>query len=327
VLRVTKKIATEAAADAILASSYKLSAPLGVPTLILDPADYDPAGFTLRALLREPLADRVARKMRKLLYGHYGRTDPAVRGFLRNIEKFQIRVANVLDKSLSGNRLTAHSFAQGNLFNVVICPATQDTPTLMLKHGLHMSQDKIPDMPGYNAQWNFIKLWHEFAHGSVGTSESQADQMAAYIHQHTFNDPCPLMAFSDFRAVQAVMHHERIKTISTYGWPLVDTIDQVLNADIPSSWDETVKTAKAPAPSDPAIADLQFIGRSLSKISKSAFTEPDILMLGMMSDHMAHKGNVENERQLHIARRFAIAAQRLSIGTTAYAVTTPKPSI
>ena len=326
-LKVNRKIATEAGAESILRASYQLSAPLGVPTLILDPADFDPSAFSITALFNKPIADRVMNKVRRLLYRHYGPMNQQVTAFLRNDGHFRMRVTDILESAIKGNKLVAHSFRQNRLFNVVICPRTRDTAALLLKHGLRLPEDKIPEMPGYNAQWNFIKIWHEFAHGLMGKSEPQADQMTGLIHQHVFADPQPLIAFTDFRAAQTIINHEHTEKISVHGWPLVDTLDQVLKTEVAKTWDETVKQAKQPAPSNLQIADVQFVGGSLKNISKIAFSEPDLLMLGMMADHMAFRGNVENENQLRIARRFAIAAQRLSIGSPAYAATAPKPNL
>lgn len=324
-LLVTKKITSESGAEAILRDSYRLSAPLGIPTLILDPADYarEPS-FWATILTGDTIEQRVIHKLRKLLYSFYGQGDVSTELFLNSPGRFLTSIINTLEKSIVGNQMAAHSFSHNSLFNVVICPKTQDTGAKLLKYGLKMREQSIPDMPGYDAQWNFIKLWHEFAHGLVGPSEPQADQICGLIHQHVFEDSAPLMAFSDFRAGQAILLHEKEESLRVHGWPLVDTLDHILEQEIPGSWDGIIARAKLPAPADPQIADVQFVGRSLKSISKLAFAEPDLLMLGMMSDNMAYKGNVENENQLRIARRFAIAAQRLSIGKTAYAVTLPK---
>lgn len=325
-LSVPQKIADEADAEAILNASYRLDAPLGVPTLIIDPADFS-REQSFWSLMRDgdTIEKRVMSQLGRMLNMFYRR--PAVKEFMKNPGIVRTKIINALDKAQSGNQLTARSFTH-NLFNVVICPRTRDTASLLMKHGLHIPEEKIPDMPGYNAQWNFIKLWHEFAHGVVGESESHADKVCAMIHQHVFADATPLMAFADFRATQALIQHEDVSSLTKYGWPLVDTIDQVLEAkETPGTWDDTVYQALKPPLHAPQIDDVQFIGRSLKRISRIAFAEPDLMMLGMMTDTMVSRGHVENENQLRIARRFSIAAQRLSIGEPAYAVFAPKLSL
>ncbi len=135
------------------------------------------------------------------------------------------------------------------------------------------------------------------------------------------------MAVADIRAVKAMLSHENDLFLRKYGWGPVETLDSATCMKAPATWNETVEKSLVPVKAETRITDVQYVGRSLMKVCKSAFTEHDLLMLSMMSDHMAIKGNVQNEEQLRIARRFALAAQRLTLGTPAYLATLPKLSL
>lgn len=324
---IREKIASEADAEKILQACYALPAPLGVPTIILDPANYEHQQ-SIWSFLRggETVFDRVKKEITTLLHSYYGPDNPEVSSFFQGpswvIHAITSRLEAAQKSSHQSINATPHP-----LFNAVICPRIKDPGAYLLKNGLHMPEDKIPDMPGYDAQWNALILWHEFAHARIGQCEKHADKVGAIIHQYMFADPTPLMAVADFRAVKAILSHEKPESLEKYGWGPVDTIDDVLAMDIPDAWPDAEAVALIPPPPDHSMQDVQFIGQSLRKISKLAFSEPDLLMLSMMSDSMLYRGNVENDNQRRIAERFAIAAKRLSIGAAAYTAPAAKLSL
>lgn len=326
--RLPHLVHTEAEGAAALETSYQMMAPLGVPTLIIDPADYDPRLSLWGMRGQDTIEDDLKARMQDVLHNFYGADHPQVRQFMDVPNPFWLTLVNKLAYCVQTSQMVAHSLASEKFFNVVICPRTNDTGALLLKHGLKMPEQNIPDVPGTNIEWNFIRLWHEFGHGLKGTSEAAADWVSAVVHRHVFPDPQALMVLSDFRAACAMFNHSNAALLSARGWSLVDTLDCAINdIEAPASWHQVGTHIDSPHPTDNSAADVAHIGQHLRGICKLAFAEPDLLMLGMMADHMAYKGNVENENQLRIARRFAIAAQRLSIGRHAYAVTTPKHSI
>ncbi len=323
--RLPHQVHTEAEGATALEISYQMMAPLGVPTLIIDPADYDPR-LSLWCLRGEDTIENdLKSRMQGVLYNFYGEDHAQVRQFMDGPNPFWLTLVNKLAYCVQTSQMVAHSLAQEKFFNVVICPRTNDTGALLLKHGLKIPENNIPDVPGSDIEWNFIRLWHEFGHGLKGTSEAAADWVSAVVHRHVFPDPQTLMVLSDFRAIYALLNHDNAQILSARGWSLVDTLDAAVDGiKAPASWEDVGSHIDQPCPAHNSIEDITYIGQHLRSICKLAFAEPDLLMLGMMADHMAYKGRVENDNQMRIARRFAIAAQRLSIGRNAYEITAPK---
>lgn len=322
------QVLTEAEGAAALETSYQMMAPLGVPTLIIDPADYDPRLSLWCVRGEDTIENDLKHRMKNVLYNFYGEDHSQVRQFLHEPNRFLLALVNKLAYCVQTSQMVAHAIVSEKFLNVVICPRTRDTGALLMKHGLKVPEDNIPDMPGTDIEWNFIRLWHEFGHGLKGKSEASADWVSAVVHRHVFPDPQALMVLSDFRAACALLNHHNPRVLTGRGWSLVDTLDSAVeDMGTPTSWDDVATHVHHPCPADNSIEDIMYIGQHLSGISKLAFKEPDLLMLGMMADHMTYKGNVENDNQMRIARRFAIAAQRLSLGKPAYAATAPKPSI
>ena len=336
-LTVTQKAACEADAQIILDTSYKLQTPLGVPTVIINPSDYAAPDTFWRALRGDTVENRIRRKLARMLVQHYGMGQGEARNFLEYPRRSQsiAAITSIIERAIKTEKLTAHvvSFSMASLahdlpsLNAVICPQTVDASARTLKYALGLPENRIPEMPGYCAEWNFIKLWHEFGHGISHEREDVADQISANAFRYAFSDPSALMGFSDVRAVQSILMHQKPEHLNRYGWKLVETLDQAVDADAPATWSEAMGRGLIKPASLHKISDVQYVGQSLAKISRLAFSEPDLLMLGMMSDNMAIKGHVENEQQLMIARRFALAAQRLSIGAPAYKATLPKYSL
>ncbi len=326
--RLPHQAHTEAEGAAALEISYQMMAPLGVPTLIIDPADYDPHLSLWCVRGEDTIENDLKSRMQGVLHHFYGEDNAQVRQFMDALNPFWLSLVNKLAYCVKTSQMVAHSLARESFVNVVICPRTNDTGALLLKHGLKIPDDNIPDVPGSDIEWNFIRLWHEFGHGLKGKSEAAADWVSAVVHRHVFPDPQALMVLSDFRAACALLGHDNAQTLSTRGWSLVDTLDGAINGiEAPASWQDVSTHIDQPCPTDNSVKDVAHIGQHLRGICKLAFEEPDLLMLGMMADHMAYRGNVENENQMRIARRFAIAAQRLSIGKNAYALTAPKFSL
>lgn len=314
---------TEVQAEQALETSYRMVAPLGVPTLIIDPGLYNPALPISPCRPGETIETCLKRQLTNVLHNFYGDDHHDVSRFLDHPGSFWMDLVNKLEYCINTSQMVAHSLAKAKLFNVVICPRTNDTGTMLVHHGLNVPREHIPDIPGTDIQWNFIKLWHEFGHGLKGPGEASADWVSALVHQYVFSDATPLMVLSDFRAVQAMLHYDRDVSLQQRGWALVETLDHALTQGAPANWDDVLLQIENCPIVETHAADIRQLGQSFRSVSRLAYEEPDLLMLGMMSDQIAYKGNVDNEAQLRIAHRFAIAAQRLSLGRPAYAASGP----
>lgn len=324
-LELPRKIESETEGEQVLNLSYQMLAPLGVPTLIIDPAEYDPQLGLWCVETDDTIENHLKQRLDQVLHHFYGPDHAAVRDFQQNPGRFWMTLLNTVDYCVHSRQMIAHALNAGTLFNVVICPRTNNTGALLIKHGLHIDEDHIADIPGSDIEWNFIRLWHEFGHGLRGVSEAEADKVSALMHRHVFTDPQALMVLSDFRAAWAMIHHDQTQALTQRGWALVDTLDQVVSGfDEETGWDQTMFMVATPAPADSHAADVYSVGHHLKKICKAAFAEPDLLMLSMMADHAAIKGQFHNQNQMRIARRFALAAQRISLGRPAYQATTAR---
>lgn len=325
-LTISQPATTEAEAEAILDASYSLSHPFGIPTLIIDPADYHPAlfemlrqpGQTVENALKETIAD--------FAVAHLQMPSRDARQYLAtpNSQHMVIKIINKIDAALNQNALSAHAFQSNDpVFNIVICPRTCDAAARILKGSLCMKDEFIADMPGYDSQWNFFKLWHEFGHGLFGPPEQRAERAGACAYRHAFEDTAVLAAVADIRAAQSVLWYDKPSFLFKYGWPLVEEIDSVTDMTAPATWDDTVATAQHNQYKDPAIPALRFLGSRLRNHCERAFNNRDFDMLGLVCDQMVYKGFFEDDNQIRIAQRFAIAAQRLSIGARAYQTLPP----
>lgn len=325
-LKITKQVATETDAEVILGASYSLSHPFGIPTLIIDPADYHPSLFETVFRPSHTVENALAQTLTRFAIDHLEMTPSQANAHLAEAASRSriVAMTNKIAVALSPTALAAHAFQSVSpTYNVVICPKTRDAATRIMKGSLCMKEEFIADMPGYDAQWNFFKLWHEFGHGLFGSREDRAERAGACTYRHAFEDTTVLAAIADIRAAQAVLWYDKNRFQEKYGWPLVDVIDSVTDMVPPATWGETVAAANHYAFQNPYIQELQYLGGKLRSQSLLAFNNRDFDLLALICDKMLYKGEFEAESQMKITQRFSIAAQRLSIGTRAYRATTP----
>ncbi len=91
---------------------------------------------------------------------------------------------------------------------------------------MSLAEGELPEMPASDEEWQYLLLWHEFAH-TTGAAEPQADKMAAIVTRKAFDRTDIIQAFADQRMVTAVLNHHADIHVSYYGLPLVMGLDEV----------------------------------------------------------------------------------------------------
>ena len=331
-LNVPRKVACEADAEKILEESYHVRRPLGVPTLIFDPADYAPEILLSGTSRFGNVRDAVSVRLQEFLMTDLAMSSPESEAHLAGKEGLdQTRsIVNKINAALSGNRLVAHALPHvaEPYYNVIICPRVTDVSTRIMTNSLGMKEEFVSDLPGTDAEWNFIKLWHEFGHGFFGGHEGKADKVSAYAYLYAHQKKDPIIALSDIRAAQAVIWHNKPRFLGKYGWPLVSILDQATDDPPPQSWDQVLKAVKGADPvSDDYAEDTRAVGFCLQALAERAFQNRDFEILTHTAEAITDRGLLLNERQVILAQRFAIAARRLSAGIPAYRAARPFPGL
>lgn len=327
-LNVTQKAATEAEANLILQESYNLRRPLGVPTMHIDPANYAPE-FLITALteygdVREAVIDHIERFLMTDVGLPYDQCLDHLE--LPEQQKKILDIVNKISSVLNRSSLVAHAFVCEELnYNIVLCPRSPNVAARVMTASLGMKEEFVADMPGNDAEWNFIKLWHEIGHGYFGAREDKADKVSAHVYRYAHENLGPLLALSDVRTAQAVMWYDRDRFSQKYGWPLVRILDKAIQMDAPQSWQQVLKGIKEfDSPNDHR-RDTQEIGFRLQAAAETAFQNRDFELLALAADKMIYQGNLSNDTQVRLTQRFSIAAQRLSIGRRAYEADNYRP--
>ncbi len=327
---VTRKIACEADAEEILEESYLVQRPLGVPTLIIDPADYAPE--ILPSGTSANMRDAVSTRLHQFLMTDLAMSDPQSGAYIESKQGMEqtLSIVNKISAALSGNRLVAHALphVEEPYYNVIICPRIADVATKIMTGSLGMKEEFVSDLPGTDAEWNFIKLWHEFGHGLFGGREDKADKVSAYAYFYAYQKKEPIIVLADIRAAQAVIWHNKPRFLGKYGWPLVSILDQAINEPPPQSWDQVLKAINQADPvSDDYAEDTCAVGFCLHTLAERAFQNRDFETLAHTAETMANQGLLVKERQIMLAQRFAIAARRLSAGIPAYRASALYPGL
>lgn len=331
-LIVDRKIACEADAEEILEESYHVQRPLGVPTLIIDPADYAPEILLSGTSRFGNVRDAVSARFHEFLTTDLAMSDPQSGAYIESKEGMEqtLCIVNKISAALSGNRLVAHALphVEEPYYNVIICPRVADAATKIMTGSLGMKEEFVSDLPGNDAEWNFIKLWHEFGHGLFGEREDKADKVSAYAYLYAYQKREPIVALADIRAAQAVIWHNKPRFLGKYGWPLVGILDQAIDEPAPQSWDQVLKAINQADPvSDDYAEDTRAVGFCLHTLAERAFQNRDFETLARTAETMTDRGLLVTERQIMLAQRFAIAARRLSAGIPAYRSSTSCPAL
>ncbi|MDB5490786.1 MAG: hypothetical protein JWO78_635, partial [Micavibrio sp.] len=238
-LSIARKAVTEEDAAKILADTFAIPRPFGVPTLVLrqenlpDKMTVEKNTSKRTALLRalnpfvkfysdaELPADAEGTLLRilfKRALEQHG-MDAHATDTLDRILSRQKSLCKFLKTGLASNFNAlclpyphrkfpshAHHYAKDYkepLFSIVIAPrSTADGQKMMKEICGNLAQPRNP-LPGYASQWQTFILWHEYAHG-CGADETQADTMAAIICRKAFADQRFMTAWADIRAFDVI---------------------------------------------------------------------------------------------------------------------------
>ncbi|HEY8190297.1 MAG TPA: hypothetical protein VIF12_06395 [Micavibrio sp.] len=184
---------------------------------------------------------------------------------------------------------------------------------------------RLPDYPGFNAQWNFMHLWHEIGHGLSDTSEAGADEVSALVCRHAFQDCAFLAVHADLRAAATLLSGD---SFPDYKWPCVEAIDSTLAMKGPAPWNEiqAIGELARTAPHDNRTDSVQFVAWNLCQAAPMAFSfNKDLGQMATVCDQLLQNNVFKDAQQRRIAARFALAARRLSIGILAYKQSAPAP--
>lgn len=328
-LTIPKKAATEAECEAILTASLNVRNPFGVPTLILDTADFanSPKGF-LKNLFTGSVASRIQRQIVSAL--KYQQVQDPDLGNFEITDIFQTHnpgsLAKFCAKTIEEENATPGTFLTGSRpnysprINIVFTKPTQDIARLHASLSTAVQQNSFPPLPGFDAHHKMYALWHEIAHGLVVENEYAADLISAIVCRHAFEDCSFLKARADMRAANAVLSLKNYAAQpNNHTWACVEALDSVAAID-----------------EIPAIGDLRDIGNAAVKM-KQNFREKSIAAVGhkfqsllshtqgrylqritLASQYVLASGNFASAEEKMVAKRFALAMQRLSTGTSLY---------
>lgn len=336
-LHVSKQAATEAEANAILDASRHVQNPFGVPILLIEPRNYARKTLLGMPLPRLGLRKRIRTALNAVLAqcaaplpapkaapgtvlvyedrGYFGKSPQQIEdSIVRNIRDFETQGGRHFAYALPNEfpRISVTLFhAPANAINVVMRAAMQADQTL------------YTDYPGYDAQHSFMSLWHEHAHSVSGNNEAGAEKVAALMCRYAFEDCSFLATQADMRAVHAVLHYNNTNILRSYGWPCVEVVDDALALETPPTWDDIRAIAETSydVPRKARSEDILEVGKAFMKKSSLPFLYRDMKGMADTAETCLTEGAFSAPDQIMIAKRFALAARRLTIGTPAYKAT------
>lgn len=330
-LQISKRAASEADAQAILEASYQVQSPFGVPILLVNPDHY-----ARKTILGVPLPDLgVKKRIHAALADVLAQCPPpppAQAGarkvyedhgyFSYTPENLERKIIAVL-KECEIDPTQAVAFAMPNdspRMSVTLFREAKNVANKTVQNVLEANLNKTLDYPGYDAQYNFMSLWHEHAHSVSGENEAGAEKIAALMGRYAFED-CTFMAVqADMRAVHAILHYKSKELLSSYGWPCVEVIDDALALEQPPSWEDIRKAGETSydTPHRARLDAILTIGNTFNKKSALPFLFVDLKGMADVADECLAEDTLTTPEQITIAQRFALAARRLSIGRAAY---------
>lgn len=340
-LQVTKRAASEAEARAILDASYQVESPFGVPILLVDPSNYARKSFMGIPLPRLSLKNRVHQELAQIL----AKCDAPAANDSGKIKVIEDRgyfdyspqqLENKIIWAIKDSELDKSepiAFAMPNTLprvSVTIHREATDIANQTMRIVLGANRGKTIDYPGYDAQYNFISLWHEHAHSVSGTNEAGAEKIAGLMARYAFEDCTFLAVQADMRAVHSILRYKDEHMQNTYGWPCVEVLDDALAMETPPTWDEIRKAGETSydTPHRGRFEIIKKIGHIFNMKSGVPFLFRDLKGMADVADECLQEESLTTGENRNIAQRFALAARRLSIGRAAYQqMTTPSPYI
>lgn len=333
-LQVSKKAATEAEAEAILDASFQVQKPFSVPVLLIDAADYVPKkilglsffGLSFKKQIREKLEAVIQQCPEPTAADHALVHE---RGFFSNsVAQIQDSIIRTIkDHWRYGDDYLALAMPNAApRLSVALQLRAKDVVRTEMSYALRFEPDKSITYPGFDAQHNFLSLWHEITHSVAGDNEAGADYVSALACRYAFEDCTFLKVQSDMRAINAVMEYQTPAIIETYGWPCVDALEAAIAQKEPPTWDEVRKAGESAhlVPRRLRLESVVQVGQTLREKATKAFNTRNFGALAEATENLLHGRAFKNDEQTMIAERFALAARRLSIGTPAYQEPAPK---
>ena len=314
-LGISKKAVTEADCEDILNESLRFGRPFGIPTTLIDlAARQDSAQIDEKIyqafITNEDIVARLGKDIRN---------SSSYKDFCSKARTI-VTMANLNMPAFQS--MSLHSSGDPAI-NIVFTRRQNDAGRRYISNGLNIKKSDLPEYPGHDSQWEFFSLWHEYAHGAVGSNESAAEELAALVCRSVFNDCAFVYARADLRAVQPVMHYTDTEIVDEFCWGCVESIDQVLRQP-PTASDASIEARVKIARMIPrnnregAICD---VGCELRQTANLLFGQKNHSLETMadVADSLVRNNSFSNlpDHQI-IAQRFAQGARRLAIGKDAY---------
>ncbi|PCJ99076.1 MAG: hypothetical protein COA45_06435 [Zetaproteobacteria bacterium] len=329
-VQVDKQVATQAEDSHILDEVRSLSAPLGIPTLVLMQEDFSVCNY-------RPLdIGRMERALAKSFDISFPNIDASSQGKAIIKNNAIVRVSSKLveflsDKTVfnaSAYRVKSPGFPnfadnydpeeyKQPLASFVIAPRSDMQGNNFLV-SLRNSKNYVPELPGSAEQWQYKALWHEIAHGA-GAGEPQADAISSVMCRKSFEDNSVIKANADARALNNIFHYSDNNEVEKYGWGMVEANDYIVNLpdktinDMSEYQIRDIRFQKF----DPLSDSVRNVGKLLQNLESEAFKNRDLAALAITAQKLYDDPNVKGDEK-QILNRFLLACERVSIGDAAY---------
>lgn len=332
---------------AILTHCSKLAKPFGIPSVVIRPVDVPfPEGFLKmkKAEQEKELQHILLPALQKYFGAKYDNPADATHTVLQYMAEAQIKdyLRQAMTSTTFGNALSVRLHTHKGKFahevgeekhvdaswNLVVGAAPYLDAKTRLCYSTGIDASTVKDLPGTKEQWQLAVLWHELAHGT-GAGEPHADKMSAIVYRQLQADPSLLHVKADIRAVTAILGYKDEDNIKKYGWPMVEVNDEVARmtpAKIASMSEDDIKAIRFDE-FDWKLEAVEIVGEVLAAICPKQMkkqkgkkrTIEDLKMLGDKVQTCINLGCFDEVPEAKaIARRFFVAATRLSAGMKHY---------
>ncbi len=340
---------------AILEDSYQNQNPFGVPTIVFRSEEF--LGFSkkqgrLHRFSRADMVDHIRERLNEFFNHQSGISSPQKDNI---VEQYVAEASEQVLVQIVSNLVVPQHIQSGCIpfpFKSINGPFAHQCPENDFEEAMSglvftfpefvngkaygesmmsLSEGELPDMPGSVEEWQFLLLWHEFAH-TTGAGEPQADKMAAIVTRKAFARSDVIRALADQRMVTSVLNHHQDINVRYYGLPLVENLDEVA----------AMSQEQVRAFNEGDVKDIRFekhdyrehkvkgFGQKLARVFPSVFedirtkkrpTSMDCLVdFKQEAERLIGDGELQNDSDATlIANRFVCAIDRLSVGKSAYA--------
>ena len=333
-LCVPFKAATENEVKTVLEQALSLTRPYGIPTIILQGEKLavlegvSPANNADFFYNQQPFPDYILTTC--------GVFEEVRTGDLRGLPSAlcqDFHFANVTMKmqenSFDGMRLglprleeQAHFYSPSEYqepgFNLIITAPPSVTRQDIGSFRIGEERHALPDVPGFDAQYQCHALLHEIGHGT-GAGEAQTDMMAAIVCRQAFEDTTFLSVIADRRALSPLFTRSSLDNeTDDYGWQIVDGLDKVIakkQSEIDAMSEDDVKALRF-TQTPQADAQRQSICKIFYALNSEqdfidSLQEKDLAAFARILGHHIDQGIFQPAEEA-IAARMTLAAHRLS---------------